>query len=68
MMMRYRETVWCDGCGIEITWAPQTEAQRHYCCTACFAGQPCDCAARLELDTERRAGALAQPAPEEASA
>ncbi|MCC6188582.1 MAG: hypothetical protein IT318_06080 [Anaerolineales bacterium] len=62
--MRYQETVWCDGCGVEITWLPQIEAQLHYCCTTCFAGRPCDCGARMEQDAERRARAPAEPMAE----
>jgi hypothetical protein len=62
--MRYQDTLWCDGCGVEIRWRPRPDAERHYCCTACFAGQPCDCAARQELEDEWRARAPAQPAAE----
>ncbi len=64
--MRYQDTVWCDGCGVEITWAPEPKAQLHYCCAACFAGRPCDCAARLEQESDRRAGAPAQPTADDA--
>ncbi len=62
--MHYRETVWCDGCGAEITWSAQRQARLHYCCATCFAGRPCDCGARMELESERRARAPAQPVAE----
>jgi hypothetical protein len=48
--------VWCDGCGLEITWSPIVRGKRKYCCQDCASGLPCDCGARLELDDERREG------------
>ncbi len=56
----------CDGCGVEITWAPVlvkrtgegATALVHkplvYCCELCAQGLPCTCAERMELDDERR--------------
>jgi hypothetical protein len=58
--MRHKQTVWCDGCGVEITWAPQLEAELHYCCSQCFAGRPCLCTARMELEADRRARVVGQ--------
>jgi len=57
-MTRFREVIWCDGCGAEITWAPvPAPDQRDYCCPDCRDGRPCDCGERMELDDERRTGA-----------
>jgi hypothetical protein len=64
--MRFRETASCDGCGVEITWAPQPNSQRHYCCTTCFAGRPCACATRMESAADRRARVPTQPMADEA--
>ncbi len=56
----------CDGCGVEITWAPvllkrpgkgvQALVQKplQFCCEPCSQGLPCTCAERMELDDERR--------------
>lgn len=44
-MTRIRDTntVVCDGCGVEITWAPVVLKKRMYCCKDCAAGLPCQC-------------------------
>ena len=47
-MVRYRDTLWCDGCGIEIRWKPVKKGQRSYCCKRCMNGEVCDCADVLE--------------------
>jgi len=31
----------CDGCGVEITWAPILAEGRRYCCALCAAGGDC---------------------------
>lgn len=33
----------CDGCGVEITWAPLLVKGRQYCCQDCAEGRPCQC-------------------------
>ncbi len=53
-MVKIDDTLWCDGCGVEILWAPVIYDRRHYCCEACCRGEECDCAARLEEDEEHR--------------
>ena len=55
-MVRYRDTLWCDGCGVEIHWKPVTEGQRSYCCLKCLRGEVCDCGNDLEdyLPTSRK--------------
>jgi hypothetical protein len=61
-MARYADTLWCDGCGVEIVWAPLVAGERHYCCADCFDGFPCKCGERLELEEGRRAGTPESPA------
>jgi hypothetical protein len=46
--------VWCDGCGVEITWAPVVVGNAHYCCQDCRDGLECDCLSPLELEDERQ--------------
>lgn len=36
-------TVVCDGCGVEINWAPVVIRNRVYCCHDCAEGRPCQC-------------------------
>jgi len=61
-MLEGNKTILCDGCGVEITWAPLTRrAQRgttvyHYCCNECWKGLQCTCGERMELDAERKPG------------
>lgn len=53
-MTNSESVVYCDGCGIEITWSPVVEDGRRYCCKDCRDGLPCRCGERLELDEEKR--------------
>jgi hypothetical protein len=55
-MKRTDDVMWCDGCGVEISWAPLKIGNRHYCCEDCHEGRPCECGSRLEMEDERRAG------------
>jgi len=54
------EVLWCDGCGIEITWVPYRISHaresliQDYCCEDCFIGLSCNCGERMEMDDERR--------------
>lgn len=52
-MARYKDTIWCDGCGIEITWLPTSKGSQIFCCEDCALGLRCDCDQRLE-DPEYR--------------
>lgn len=73
-MASVEETIFCDGCGVEITWSPvvvkvarpgwQVLPQRplRYCCQACADGFPCNCAERMELDDERRGSSISNQA------
>jgi hypothetical protein len=42
-MVRYRDTLWCDGCGVEICWEPEVIADQEFCCKACSMGEKCSC-------------------------
>jgi hypothetical protein len=56
-MTQSNDTIWCDGCGVEILWAPLVVDERYYCCEACLEGVPCACGERMEMADERRAPA-----------
>lgn len=59
-MSRIEQTVWCDNCGVEITWGAIVRAGQerhrilHFCCSDCLAGRPCKCGERMEMEEERR--------------
>ena len=53
-MTRYQTTIWCDGCGVEITWTPYLAGKCEYCCEDCWYGLLCDCASRIEMEEDRR--------------
>lgn len=36
-------TIICDGCGVEISWAAVVFDQKTYCCPDCTAGRACEC-------------------------
>jgi len=42
-MAWYADTLWCDGCGVEIHWPPLEKDQLVFCCRRCFLGEECDC-------------------------
>ncbi|HJW91573.1 MAG TPA: TRASH domain-containing protein [Anaerolineales bacterium] len=63
-MIRMDETVWCDGCGTEITWGPIVVQKRRYCCPDCSEGLKCDCGVRMEIVEENHGS---QPSPFELS-
>jgi len=62
-MTDLRAERFCDGCGVEITWAPfyvnplsSQPGQRHgeYCCQDCAEGLRCNCHERTLMEDERR--------------
>ncbi len=53
-MAHEKDIIWCDGCGVEILWAPLVVAGRDYCCQDCCDGLLCECGDRQEPE-ERRA-------------
>lgn len=55
------EMVWCDGCGVEITWGPIIVGERIHCCRDCAQNIPCRCGERLEIDDYSRSTTEAAP-------
>ena len=53
-MVLIEDTIWCDGCGVEILWAPLVVEGRHYCCWDCYEGYACRCGGDEDMDDERR--------------
>lgn len=53
-MVRIEDTIFCDGCGIELYMAPVMVGQKYYCCKDCSECRECDCGARQEFEDERR--------------
>jgi len=42
-MVSYQDTLWCDGCGVEISWEPVFKDKLIYCCKSCSRREKCDC-------------------------
>lgn len=40
----------CDGCGVEVRWAPVRKDEKLYCCDQCARGLPCRCSAIDDID------------------
>ncbi|RPI87835.1 MAG: hypothetical protein EHM41_03480 [Chloroflexi bacterium] len=55
-MARIEDAVFCDGCGVEITWSPVIVSGKDYCCADCRDGLVCYCGDRMEMEDERRTG------------
>ncbi|HEY9089241.1 MAG TPA: hypothetical protein VIO36_13815 [Anaerolineaceae bacterium] len=55
-MVWITDTLWCDGCGVEILGAPVRLHHRSYCCEDCAHGRACDCADLLNEDERRKVG------------
>ena len=53
-MVKLEETVFCDGCGVEILLAPFTKNRQEYCCEDCAQGYECKCGERMELEEPGR--------------
>ena len=53
-MSDIERTIFCSGCGVEITWAPIIKGERRYCCQDCMHGRGCECASRQDLEDDRR--------------
>jgi hypothetical protein len=55
-MTRTEQGVWCDNCGVEITWAAIVQFGRerhrllHYCCEECLEGRECECGLLMEQE------------------
>jgi hypothetical protein len=59
-MSRSEGVIWCDGCGVEINWAPLVKfssgmkEKSDYCCEECYSGFSCQCGERMEMEDEHR--------------
>lgn len=53
-MPSYNETIFCDGCGVEITWSPIIVGDHKFCCQDCRNGLTCDCGNWLDADEHER--------------
>ena len=53
-MSHSEDTIWCDGCGIEIRWAPYVIETQDFCCQNCAYGLSCDCGETMDWDEEYR--------------
>ena len=62
-MIRMDDTVWCSGCGVEITWGPVLAHGRRFCCRECSEGERCDCGVRMEIVEDSFAGQLSPSEP-----
>lgn len=54
-MVKIEESVFCDGCGVEILVAPVARDSQVYCCDDCAEGYECKCAETVEIEDPRRA-------------
>lgn len=52
-MPRIEDTLFCDGCGAEVIWAPVVSGSHYFCCQDCRDGLECSCGDRMEHDDER---------------
>lgn len=55
-MVWITDTLWCDGCGVEIPGAPVRLHGRSYCCEECARGVVCACGELLSEDERRKIG------------
>ena len=53
-MARHTDTIFCQGCGVEILWGALIAHKGYYCCQDCLDGRPCTCGERLEPGADRR--------------
>lgn len=49
-MVKLEDTVFCDGCGVEIPLAPVIKNEQEYCCEDCAQGYECTCAEQMEIE------------------
>jgi hypothetical protein len=51
-VMAVPHELYCDGCGVEVTWTPILAVGRRFCCHLCAAGGDCGCGYAVEDDEE----------------
>ena len=49
-MTKIEDTVFCDGCGVEIPLAAVIKDHLEYCCEDCAQGYECKCGEEMELE------------------
>ena len=49
-MVKIKDTLFCDGCGVEILLSPVIKGHREYCCEECAQGYECECGLHMELE------------------
>jgi hypothetical protein len=52
MVEPMEHALWCDGCGVEVTWAPVLIEGRRFCCALCATGGGCECGYAVEDEEE----------------
>ncbi len=57
-MVRIEETLFCDGCGVEILWVPVVLGRLYYCCNDCMDGYQCDCGQQEQEEERRRTSSI----------
>ncbi len=53
-MSHLEDTIWCSGCGTEITWTPYIIDDQVFCCQNCAYGFSCECGAMMDGEDEYR--------------
>jgi hypothetical protein len=53
-MSNIEQTIFCDGCGVEVFWGPMIIGNKRYCCQDCLDGRPCRCGERQEMEDDHR--------------
>ena len=51
-MTRSEDTIWCDGCGVEIRWSPFIIGGQDFCCQDCADGIKCKCVQITDWEDE----------------
>jgi hypothetical protein len=52
MVTPVEHALYCEGCGVEMTWAPILSEGRRYCCAVCARGGECGCGYSVEDEEE----------------
>lgn len=60
-MSELKDTLWCAGCGVEISGPPVMVGKQTYCCQDCSRGIECSCRSWTEQEEDRRGGTPSTP-------
>ena len=55
-MVWIADSLWCDGCGVEIIGAAVRLHGNSFCCEDCAHGKACSCGEPLEEEERRKIG------------